>query len=111
MPNLQLKSIECHETESISGADKTYIRVDGNKVWGIDRMNNGDARDLRGVVASPFQQRAEITVWDADGGAPGDDDDQLGTHAATAWEAGQGGRTGIFKEDGAHYTVHYEVTA
>ncbi|MCW8796261.1 MAG: hypothetical protein OQK67_04280 [Chlorobium sp.] len=113
---LHLIGLVCNETEDWSGADSAYLRVNGIRVWGPVRMNNGDAKVLTDVPPIEFTDVAGISLFDKDSGAsfvsddvPLDGDDSLGKVSIPASLAGQGEKSCVFKKDGAHYLLIYKV--
>ncbi len=109
MPQLRLISLVCHTTEDSTGADETYLLLNGQRVWGPQSMNDGDPASLNGLPQYPFQQSVRIELYDQDAGGWIDKDDHLGTIYARAFEAGKGEQTREFTGDGAHYTLTYLV--
>lgn len=105
MARLVLISLHCITTEDTTGPDEAYLMVNGIKVWGPQSMNDNDSVDL-GRKTISFTNKAEIQLWDED--SP-DSDDLLGTIVATAAQADTGERQGKFTEDGADYTLTYQV--
>ena len=106
MPNLRLISLNCLETEDNWGGDHAYLKVNGILVWGPDRINDNQSRDLAAVGNLPFEGSASIELWDKDDGDP---DDHLGTNVAWASKAGAGTQEAYFNQDDANYRLYYQV--
>jgi hypothetical protein len=106
MPKLKLKSLYCETTEDSGGPDEAYFVVNGEQVWGAQSINDREPRPVD--IEIDFSTSAEIKLYDEDTGI-WDKDDHLGTVTATADLAGQGEQQGKFTEDGANYTLYYEV--
>jgi hypothetical protein len=106
MPTLRLKSLYCETTEDSAGPDEAYLIVNGKKVWGIQTINDREPRPINKDVK--FSTSAEIKLYDADTGVF-DKDDHLGTVTVSSKLAGQGEQQGKFIEDGANYTLYYDV--
>jgi hypothetical protein len=107
MPNLRLISIFCQETEDFTGADEPKILVDGIERW-RGSLNDRQSASLTTLPLIPFTSTAKIELYDRDSGGA-DDDDFLGSHVVRANLAGQGEQRPTFTEDGANYTITYEV--
>lgn len=115
---LHLLSLVCHETEDVTGADDAYIRVGGNRVWGPEKMNNGDSKNLSAVTPVEFESEAKIDLYDQDSGTSIpiyittisiDEDDHLGEYTATANDSLSGEKSVNFTKDGANYTLTFRV--
>jgi hypothetical protein len=107
MANLRLISIFCRATEDFTGADELKILVNGTERW-RGSLNDGQSASLRALPLIEFSSTARIELYDEDQGGP-DNDDFLGRHNATASEVGQGEKFPSFTEDGANYTITYQV--
>ncbi len=108
MPKLRLISLYCQTTEDNTGADEAYLVVNGQQVGGVNSINDREARSLTYIEPISFTTSAEIKLYDQDTGIF-DKDDHLGTLKATASQAGKGEQRGRFREDGADYTLTWEV--
>ena len=106
MTTLKIKSLYCETTEDNSGPDEAYLVVNGEQVWGAQSINDREPRPID--IEIDFSTSAEIKLYDEDTGIF-DKDDHLGTVTVTADLAGQGEQQGMFTEDGANYTLYYEV--
>jgi hypothetical protein len=115
---LHLISLVCHETEDISGADDAYVRVGGQRVWGPQRMNNGDSKNLASVLPIEFENEAKIDLYDQDSGTSLplwlvtidiDSDDFLGEYIALPSDTEAGEKSVNFTGDGANYTLTFSV--
>jgi hypothetical protein len=106
MRKLKLKSLYCHKTEDTSGSDEAYLVVNGEQIWGDQPINDEDPRPIN--IELDFSKQVEIKLYDRDTGIF-DRDDYLGTVTVTADQADQGEKQGKFTEDGADYTLYYEV--
>lgn len=109
-PSLRLVELQCHRTEDFFGGDETYLKVNGNSVWGPVSMRNGDAIDLTHLPHVRFRRRVRLDLYDQDIGGL-DRDDHLGTAYAWASTASHGEQQLEFRGDGASYTLTVEVTA
>lgn len=109
MPQLKLISIYCRETEDWTGADEALIKVNGNDTW-RGSLNDRQSKSLSSLPLIPFSSTARIELFDEDAGGP-DNADFLGSVDVQAFEAGQGEKYPKFTEDGANYTITYEVVA
>lgn len=107
MANLRLISISCRATEDFTGADEAMIRVNGETKW-RGSLNDGQSKSLRSLPSIPFTSTAKIELFDEDAGGP-DNNDWLGVHNAKSTEAGQGEKFPKFNQDGADYTITYQV--
>ncbi len=108
MSHLRLISLFCETTEDNGGADEAYLVVNGQQVGGVNSINNREARSLTYIQPIHFTSSAEIKLYDEDTGIF-DDDDYLGTLMATSNQTGKGEQRGRFTEDGANYTLTWEV--
>lgn len=118
---LHLISIRCNETEDYTGADDAYICVDGRRIWGPAKMNNGDVQDLRMVFPVRFKRDTQfiaLSLYDQDSNwevvtndLPLDEDDFLDTVSIPAIDAGKGELRCSFTGDGASYEITYRVVA
>lgn len=115
---LHLIGLACKETEDFTGADSAYLRVNGIRVWGPVRMNNGDAKTLTDVPPIEFSGNAKVALFDKDSGAsidyyvgnqPLDEDDELGVATISSALAGAGEKSYVFNKDGANYTLICKV--
>ena len=110
MPRLRLISLYCQTTEDNTGADEAYLVVNGRQVGGVNSINDRQARDLTYIDPISFTTTAEIRLYDQDTGVF-DKDDFLGSLTATKEQAGLGEQRGKFTQDGADYTLTWEVLA
>ncbi len=108
MSNLRLISLYCDRTEDNAGPDEAYLLVNGRQVGGVNSINDKESRDLTYIPPIPFSSTAEIRLFDEDTGVF-DRDDALGTLTASSDQSGQGEQRGNFTEDGANYTLTWEV--
>lgn len=109
MANLRLISLVCNATEDNTGADETYLHVEGKRVWGPTSMNDTESKDLKEVPLIPFRYRVRIDLYDQDAGGWFDKDDHLGTTYVSADQADAGEKEHTFTGDGANYRLTYEV--
>lgn len=105
MATLKLKSIQCIETEDNWGADDAYIKVNGELVWGPNKINDGQSQIINKDIT--FVNSASIELFDKDDADP---DDHLGTNIAWASEIGQGEKTVFFNADDCNYRLVYLIT-
>lgn len=113
-------ALTCHESEDSLGADEAYLKFNGTTRWGITNINDGESKSLEDVPAIRFKkdrttgrQWVDIQLWDNDTGVFGDDDDWLGTVTVSTddgvppfdWNL-----QAEFHEDGANYTIVYQVS-
>lgn len=108
---LILVRLHCTKTEDTFGADEAYITANGRMVWGIVDMNDGDTRDLDGVVEPiRFRNSVSVELWDNDTGIF-DSDDRLGTNIITYDPATVDQELQVkFTDDDANYQLTYIVT-
>jgi hypothetical protein len=106
MPKLKINTLYCHTTEDSRGADEAYLVVDGQQIWGDQSINDDQGRTVNREV--DFTNSVEIKLFDRDTGV-WEDDDYLGIITVDETLAGQGVQEGKFTEDGADYTLYYEV--
>ena len=102
--SVRLVRLECHNTEDSTGADEAYLNYNGNRVFGIKKINDGQSRNI-GVVKS-LSGTATVSLYDEDWP---DGDDFLGSIIIRADERGTGLRSQNFTRDGAFYTLFYRV--
>jgi hypothetical protein len=81
---LILRTLVCQVTEDDSGADETYIKVNGRRVWGPHDMNSGHTYHL--YRCFPVQERDQIKIELRDQDPWYEPDDPLGTEKITAKE-------------------------
>lgn len=98
---LKIDSLKCNTTEDNLGADHAYIVVNGERVWGPFRINDGESLGV-GVERS-FGNQVTIELWDED--SP-DQDDLLGRHVV---RPGMGGSL-TFNNDGSDYNMSYRTS-
>lgn len=108
MPYLKLISLQCKDTEDVTGADETYLLIAGRRVWGPNSMNDNDTADLTGMTPFRFNRSIRIELYDQDAGW-WDDDDFLGATFAYLSQMGTGEKEHTFTGDGANYRLTYEV--
>ena len=84
MATLYLNSIKCYEQEDHWGDDDAYIRVNGRKVWGTKKMDDGQTRQINKSVG--FDSKAEIVLWEKDDADP---DDKLGVQTLRQDDLGE----------------------
>lgn len=101
---VKLVRLVCQQTEDSTGADEAYLNYNGHRVWGIVKINDGQARTL-GIIR-PLSGQATVSLFDED--SP-DADDWLGDVVIRAGEVNQGLRFQKFTRDGANYTLYYRV--
>jgi hypothetical protein len=104
MPTLKIKTLFCQVPED-NGADEAYLVVDGQKIWGHQTIDVGQGLPVNKEVK--FVNSVDIKLFDKDG--PIDKDDYLGTITVTKALKGKGEQKGKFTEDGANYTLFYQV--
>jgi len=109
MPFLRLQSLECHQTETITGPDKAYLRVNGRTVWGPQKINDHESKDLGGVDRIEFAENCRIDLYDKDTRLPGDPDDHLGTAYVWSRQVGEGEQHLPFSGSRWSYTLHLRV--
>ena len=100
---LRLNSLQCHNTETITGPDKAYIIVNGNIVWGPKKINDDQSKDLEGISIE-FSDNCKIELYDDDS-LPGDPDDHLGTAYVWARQVDQEQHIS-FNGSSWSYTLH-----
>ena len=62
---LQLESIECHDAQEY--ADRVFIKVNGEKVWGPKRMQTHDLEQIQDAVSPiPIGANTIIALWEKD---------------------------------------------
>ena len=111
MPQLNLISLVCNETEDYAGGDEIYITVKGKNVWHKD-MDTSEPKKSRKInVTVPFDTKVRIDLWDEDTGFLDDEDDHLGRTYAYAAEVGKGEIEYVFKGCGSNYRLTYRVLA
>jgi hypothetical protein len=104
MPTLKIKTLFCQVPED-NGADEAYLVVNGQQIWGDKTINAGQGLPVNKQVN--FVSSVDIKLFDKDG--PFDKDDYLGTITVTKALKGKGEQQGKFTEDGANYTLFYQV--
>ncbi len=104
MPTLHLHNVHCFETEDNWGADHAYIIANGTHVWGPERINDNQWREIQKDV--PFISTVTIELWEKDNADP---DDYLGTWVARDIELNRGEQRAFFNADDAHYELFYDV--
>lgn len=109
MARLKLLELRCFESED-SGGDEAYITVDGDKVWSIDEIENGETASLRSVNPIPFGGSVDVELWDKDTGIF-DSDDHLGKATVSDDLVGEDEQEFRFDKDGANYLMIYAVLA
>ncbi|MBE9591881.1 MAG: hypothetical protein IMF19_00225, partial [Proteobacteria bacterium] len=77
MAELELISLVCKATEDWTGADETYLLLNGRRVWGPNSMNDNDVEDLSRMPKASFHSKVRVDLYDQDSGWF-DDDDHLG---------------------------------
>jgi len=114
-------ALVCNETEDLTGADDAYLRVNGVRIWGPVRMNDGDAKVLTDAPPVEFSGFAVVSLFDKDSGYAVEDydlafenwnldeDDRLGTVTIPEGMAGFGEQSCEFDLDGANYRLVYKV--
>lgn len=106
---LHLISLHCRETEDITGADETYIKINGAIVWGPESINNNETRNISEAPVTPFATTIRVELYDQDLGLVFDEDDHIGGAEINNSLAGQGNREVNIEGDGAKYTLTFRV--
>ena len=91
--------IRCHKRQDNS-YDEPYITVNGKRVWGGEKMSEGQTREIH--QDSRFVRRAVVRLYEADWP---DADDFLGKHVITRADIGSGEQELRFREAGANYSI------
>lgn len=86
----------------IGSADDTYIRINGEKVWGEVSMKTGYKRNIN--ISRPVGTYGSVSLLDEDGWSP---DDFLGSLVATDL----GEYTQTVSGSGSTYAIHYTLSA
>jgi hypothetical protein len=97
---LILKEIHCIDTQGI-GADDTYVTINGEKVWGVVEMSEGERQPI--YLRHTFTQNAFIQIWEKDSGP----DDLIGGFQVTARQGGEKRRN--ISGDGSEYWIYYKI--
>lgn len=101
---VRLVRLACSVTEDSTGADEAYLNYNGERVFGIRKINDGQTLEI-GVVRR-INGSAVVSLFDED--SP-DADDFLGSITISEQELNQGLRSQNFTRDGAFYTLFYRV--
>lgn len=62
--SLELLSLHCHDAQQY--ADRVYIKVDGDTVWGPERFRTGDTWTIDPVVAVDIFDVSSVQLWEQD---------------------------------------------
>lgn len=99
-----LDYITCEQTSDYFTSDDVYMTQGGSKVWGTEKMNNRDKKDIN----RPFPGGAdlEFSLFEEEIASP----DFLGSITISANEL-EGAHNQPFTNpnDRAHYTLYYYV--
>lgn len=102
MSTLKLKGLVCNNTQE--ARDEPYLIVDGQKVWGPKKMNDGDSKSLD--INVPISQRAHIELWEKDRIGRNDCFGRLDVFPESN---PSGTQQHTFRHRHASYTLTYEV--
>jgi hypothetical protein len=101
---VKLVRLACNTTEDSTGADEAYLNYNGERVFGIRKINDGQTLEI-GVVRR-IDGSAVVSLFDEDSPDP---DDFLGNITISEQELNRGLRSQNFNRDGARYTLFYRV--
>jgi len=104
MPKLYIKNIYCIETEDNLGADNAYITIDDTQVWGREKINNGETKDVG--ITHEFVGSAMVRLYDYDSDSA---DDLLGEMRVTAFDGDGKEKDYSFTGDDANYRLNYRI--
>lgn len=104
--SLYIDKIEAIRTNSdVVGKDDTYIKVNGNKIWGGKKGVSMNAGQTKGVEKSvSFDRSATIDLFDRDPG----DDDFIGAFTVNTVTGGP--TVATVGGDSSLYRVFYQVS-
>lgn len=102
MSTLKLIGLTCNNTQE--ARDEPYLVVNGQKVWGKKKMNDGQSRNLNVNVS--IEQRAIIELWEYDKIGRNDRFGQLNVNVE---DQRSGEMHHTFTHRHASYTLTYEV--
>lgn len=105
MNSIFIKRLKCHETEDYFGKDTCRLEIyaDGNKNVLKKNMGNGETWTINKQYQ--YNSNLEIKLYDEDSA---DSDDHLGTIKVE--NKNYVDKIGKFTQDGADYTIYYNVT-
>ena len=106
MATLTIHSVICRETSDGFGADDLFINFRGERIYGVQQIDEGQTINP-GTVAT-FSVKGEVEFWERDSGS---DNDYLGGFWVHMNQIGRGELSVQLSGDDCDYTVHYEVTA
>ena len=106
MPTCKLLRIKCYEQEDWTGDDHPYILVNGKKVWGPKRMDEGQIHEID--LDFRFNHRIKVVLIEHD---QWDDDDYLGEHIITREDISEDEKELKFREDDANYSIWVLVSS
>jgi hypothetical protein len=108
---LILKTLVCQVTEDDTGSDEIYIKVNGDKVWGNNSMNDGDTLHILSDHSNQYLKipvtlgrKVDIEIYDQDGIF--DPDDKLGIWSRNIAEGDYGA---TFRGNWSFYTRFFSV--
>ncbi|MFC8125796.1 hypothetical protein [Streptomyces sp. NPDC057302] len=98
--------LRCIETQDGS-EDETWVDFRGGRVWGRGDINKGDVINVNNGPFTLSNSGADVvSVWEEDTLDP---NDHLGDFHISTSVSGRGEQVAVFRQDGAHYTLTYEV--
>ncbi|TDD03543.1 hypothetical protein E1181_20295 [Saccharopolyspora terrae] len=100
MPKIKLTRLKAINNEDNVGCDHPYLKLDGDVVWGPERVCEEFDIEITDVNRS-FSGSVTVELWEED---DVDGDDLLGRHSLKS-----GSGSVEFTRDGAHYTLGYAI--
>jgi hypothetical protein len=106
MAELDIRSLTCVKKEDRPGRDEVSLLIDGVKVFGPEKMGNGDEIAIP-LGNQPIPGSVQVELFEVGGGSPV----QLGAVVIPDFLPGNHDYFGIFGDElpGAFYFMKYQV--